>query len=193
MLIYSKVNVFRLILIVTLFLLSNSSFAIINYQSYLREKDRENGFKLSIEGLFSYYNEQHLRFSGGGVRFNVIDDPIEISIGTSYFFEYNSYDRSTSSYIYTDSGQKSNYHRWSTYLNIGFDFNDTVGLFSTIYFQPSFADFLNYRILNENQLKVNINKTFAIILKLNIYHDSIPPDQVSKTHLRIISGIRVTI
>ncbi len=65
-------------------------------------------------------------------------------------------------------------HRWSNYLQVGWNLTETIGLKSTTFLQPKFNDFGDLRIHSENGLTVKANKVFAVTVAFTATYDSEP-------------------
>ena len=65
-------------------------------------------------------------------------------------------------------------HRWSNYLQLGWNVTESIGLKSTTFLQPKFNDFGDLRIHSENGLTVKANKVFAITVSFTATYDSDP-------------------
>ena len=65
-------------------------------------------------------------------------------------------------------------HRWSNYLQVGWQVTETIGLNSTTFLQPKLNEFADFRIHSENSLKVKANEVFAIKVSFNATYVSKP-------------------
>jgi len=65
-------------------------------------------------------------------------------------------------------------HRWSNYLQVGWNVTETIGLNSTTFFQPKLSDFSDLRIHSENGLTVKANDVFAVKVSFSATYDSKP-------------------
>ena len=65
-------------------------------------------------------------------------------------------------------------HRWSNYLQVGWNLTETIGLKSTTFVQPKFTDFGDLRIHSENGLTVKANESFGITVSFTASYDSQP-------------------
>ncbi len=65
-------------------------------------------------------------------------------------------------------------HRWSNYLQLGWNITETIGLKSTTFLQPKLTDFGDLRIHSENGLTVKANDVFSITVSFTATYDSEP-------------------
>lgn len=65
-------------------------------------------------------------------------------------------------------------HRWSNYLQVGWNITETIGLNSTTFIQPKFDDFSDLRIYSENGLTVKANDVFSVKVSFSATYDSDP-------------------
>ena len=84
------------------------------------------------------------------------------------------------------------YHRWSNYIQLGWDVTETIGLKSTTFVQPRFDDFGDMRILSENGLTVKANDVFGITLSFNASYDSAPFDNVEPLDTNLMTSLDFT-
>lgn len=69
-------------------------------------------------------------------------------------------------------------HRWSNYLQVGWNITESIGLKSTTFLQPKFTDFGDLRIHSENGLTVKANDVFGITIAFTATYDSQPYSDV---------------
>jgi hypothetical protein len=80
--------------------------------------------------------------------------------------------------------------RSTNYLVLRAKFGDGLSATSTIYYQPDFDNFDDYRILWDAMLKVNLTKRLALTNTFNMRFDSLPPYSVKKKQdLELITGL----
>ena len=72
-------------------------------------------------------------------------------------------------------------HRWSNYLQVGWNITNTIGLSSTTFVQPDFADFSDLRIHSESGLTVKANDVFAVKVSFSATYDSEPYSDTDTT------------
>jgi putative salt-induced outer membrane protein YdiY len=69
-------------------------------------------------------------------------------------------------------------HRWSNYVQLGWNITETIGLSSTNFLQPRLDDFSDLRIYSENSLTVKANDIFSVKVSFNATYDSKPYSDV---------------
>jgi hypothetical protein len=87
--------------------------------------------------------------------------------GNSYMYEIEKVN---------SSQQKFYNHRNSSYLSVSLDFTK-LELVNTIYFQPLYTDFSNYRILEQFQLGIPFSNTIGFNITFNYFINSFSPTQ----------------
>ncbi|MDH4127759.1 MAG: DUF481 domain-containing protein [Spirochaetota bacterium] len=149
---------------------------------------------LGFEGFGQYefdeFRRIDLRALGGlGFRLTPISTKIiEISLASAYMYEINRNKAGN----FPDSSLESTYHRWSSYLNIDITLASNLNLFSTLYIQPRFDEFSDYRLLNENSLTIKVNKWLNFVLQSNISYDSTPLYGVKALNTSVTTAIELT-
>lgn len=148
--------------------LSFEAYAQINYDKKLLIKNRE--------------------LTGIGFRYKLFDfEKSDIALGSAYMFEHENYDLTENS----AHSAEVNVSRWSNYISFYFQFNPGVSLGGVVYYQPMFAQFSDYRLLNENSLTVGLTKVMSLSINFKVRHDSIPPDRIKLTDTETNFGIAV--
>lgn len=161
------------------FLLGN--YKLIDSQ----EKNLENAWFL--HGRFNYQFTKIIRFEtflqgqynqllvveqrnlvGAGLRLKWVDkENFTGYAGNSYMYEVE----------YSDRAGTTNYnHRNSTYLTLSYA--PKAGKFSvanTVYYQPLYRDFKDYRILEQFRLDIPLSNWFKVFTIYNYYFDSKTP------------------
>lgn len=112
----------------------------------------------------------------------------ELSLGTAYMFEYNKNREGN----YGDSGDINKYHRWSNYINLDFKIDKTFDLFITVYYQPRFDDFNDYRILNDNSLSIKIKPWLKLVNSFVLAYNSRPLISVTNMDTRLKTALQFT-
>ena len=120
-----------------------------------------------------------LRALGGtGPRFHLLDakvskTTVDIFYGTSYMPEYESLDDRV--LINPPPSQANTFvHRWNNYLTVVINPTESVKLQSTIYYQPQFAKFLDFRVMNDNSLSIELTDRLELDLMASLRYDSLP-------------------
>jgi putative salt-induced outer membrane protein YdiY len=145
----------------------------------------------SLEGFVQFERNEFTRLSsrkliGGGVRQLMYDSSAgQFWLGAGTFF---STERLEDDPQYSDGGTERLW-RGNMYLAVDYSLNDTIRLVSTTYFQPSLEDINDQRLLEQATLRFSLNDHFALRLKLDIAHDSRPPQSIKKTDVNYLSGL----
>ncbi len=141
----------------------------------------------------SQYNE-FLRLTqrwllGAGVRAEVFDSSwAEVTIGSAPMLEIED--------VNDDLGvdvPHTEVMRWSNYLSLKLYLEDPeVTLVNTVYIQPRFADFSDYRFLSEGEVSVTVTDALSFVTTVSILYDSRPPPTVKRLDTIITNAVRVT-
>ncbi len=167
--------------------------AINNNSFHLRYKYQLTSW-LGLEIFSQREFNEFLRFEnrfllGVGPRFTIIkSDKVNLNIGTAYMYEFNEFVSDTAFQTFSDSGKKTNTHRSSSYLSIHVGLASNLKLFSSLFYQPAFKDFSNYRLLFDNSLFVMISKIVFLKISYILTYDSIPPETVANKSIRFFIG-----
>lgn len=115
---------------------------------------------------------------GGGLRYKLLtNDNLKFRIGTSYFYEHEKYDVSSSSI----HGSNLFANRLSTYLTFEFDIKDDVKIMTVNYFQPQIEKWEDFRIISDVSLKVGLSSFVDLTVSFNLRYDSKPPETIKQT------------
>lgn len=79
--------------------------------------------------------------------------------------------------------------RGNLYLVFRFQLGDHSSISSSTYYQPKLSDTDDFRALEDMALSVDINKSLALNVGINVSHDSLPPAGVEKTDTVYRTGI----
>jgi len=124
--------------------------------------------KLEVFTQFDYNKLRlllHRILGGTGIRLRVFHTENSIfSFGTAYMLEKEKFDISDEQY-YTS-------HRWSNYIAYKLNISENSLLALVIYFQPKIDEWKDFRILNENNLIVDISKSFSLSVGFNLRYDN---------------------
>ena len=74
----------------------------------------------------------------------------------------------------------------------GYMFEYNLLLQNTLYYQPRFDDFTDFRVLEEFEALSKVTELLALGATLSVLHDSAPPTGVKETDLRLISTLRLS-
>jgi hypothetical protein len=111
--------------------------------------------------------------AGTGPRFKLITSTnFNLYFGSLYMYER---EKITDSVIL-----KKTFNRNSSYLSFSINLPPVKGeIISTTYYQPSLANFSNYRIYTENRLSFSITKRFRTQTTFRYFFDSRPPKGIN--------------
>ena len=129
--------------------------------------------------------------TGLGARFEIVHEPVFLLwAGTGYMFEYDRIDVLEGA---TDAPESFE-HRWTNYLTMRLAvFDGTLLLQNTVYYQPRFDAFADFRFLEELEALAAIDTVFGLGATLTVLHDSAPPTGVESTDLRLSSTVRLSL
>lgn len=127
---------------------------------------------------------------GLGARFEFVHlKELLIYAGSAYMLEYEKIQFVED----TDDDPETLVHRWTNYLTIRAEvFDGQLLLQNTVYVQPRFDDFGDFRILNTFDLIVKVQKFLAFGTTVSYLHDSRPPTGIKKDDLTLTTNIRVS-
>lgn len=155
---------------------SNSLFTQFRYNYFINEKSRFFAFT-QIQSNAILLLEQRL-LVGGGYRLNLIDIKkdtsvrYELDMSAGIMQEKEVLNRTN---LPPEEKYNTNYTR-SIFSLVGIvDFKNKFTIVNTTYFQQYLGNFQDYRLLNETNLMVQINKWLSISIDLEYRFDSEPP------------------
>ncbi len=173
---------------------NNQTNRIINNNAFHIRYKYQIINKLGIEIFAQREFNEFLRFEnrillGVGPRFTILESKtLDLNLGTAYMFEFNEFTQELSSKTFSDSGKKTNTSRLASYLSLHIAINESLKLFSTLFYQPAFEDFSNYRLLSENILIIDISKIVFLKLSYILTYDSIPAETVGNKSTKLFIG-----
>ena len=111
---------------------------------------------------------------GSGLRFKIVDsDSLQFNFGWSMMYEYEE----------TTIPEYSNVIRNSNYLSLNWKISKNWEFKTITYYQPSIADFGDFRISNESTISHKLTENFSIVARVNFLYDSRPPIEVPVNNL----------
>jgi len=130
---------------------------------------------------------------GGGSRLKLVlqeatdknkDTGIRCYIGNAYMYEIEK----------SSVDQPNLYqHRHSSYLSLSVNIPDKVDITNTIYYQPLYEDFGDYRISNDFVLGVPLNDVLELNTSFNYSYDSLTPLNRSQFTSNVSLGLSFTL
>lgn len=144
---------------------SNNAFAHLRYNRKIGPVLRWEAF---TQVQFNKISKINLRYlAGTGPRFKIFSNKtLQFYAGTLAMYEYED-----------DDTTEHRYHhdiRSSSYFSVTLTPGKNVRIVGTIYYQPLYTDFTDFRVLNEEAIQVIVSKKFTIEPKFNFLHDSKP-------------------
>jgi hypothetical protein len=104
------------------------------------------------------------------------------SLGSSYMREWN--------VILNDDYLLFN--RWNNYISLNVVTSEQLEINNTIYYQPVFSNFSNYRLYNSFILSVKINDSLKINNSIIYRYESMPPgENIETKDFRIKTGVQI--
>lgn len=158
----------------------NSWFAHFRFNFKLSRMIRAESFIQSQHNELLDINSRHL--IGAGIRLKLISkEHVKLYLGNAYMYEEEQ----------SDGFNKRFYnHRHSSYLSISATFNESkLNLLNTLYYQPLYSDFDNYRILEQFKAEIPISKSLNLFTLFNYYLDSLTPEDNRQYTSNISFGI----
>ena len=86
------------------------------------------------------------------------------------------------------SGQQFYNHRNSSYLSLTLNFT-TLELISTLYVQPLYADFTNYRISEQLQVDIPFSRSFSFNISYSYFYNSFSPSEDKDYNSNLFFGL----
>lgn len=123
-------------------------------------------------GQIQYNSVQKIKqriLIGSGLRFKILNqDSLQFNYGWSLMYEYEE----------TTIPEYSNTVRNSNYLSLDWKISELWEFKTIIYYQPSIADFSDFRISNEATISHKLSQRFSIVAAISFLYDSTPPIDV---------------
>lgn len=128
---------------------------------------------------------------GAGVRVEIVHErPILVWGGSAYMLELERIDVAPGA---PDDPQTLD-HRWTNYLTVRASLDrGRVLLQNTVYYQPRFDDFEDFRVLEEAEVVTRLTDYLGFGLTLAVLHDGAPPTRVKPTDLRLSTSVKLSL
>jgi len=120
---------------------------------------------------------------GGGMRWSYLDHGFDAHIGLGSFYEHEALRAIGNTSPITRAW------RGNAYLALHYRFNERVRVQSTLYYQPSWQDAADYRLLDDAALHVALSDQLDLKLVLELSQDSRPPAGVQSTDMSYKTGL----
>jgi hypothetical protein len=141
---------------------------------------RLEGFVQSQHNELLSINSRNLL--GAGIRLKFISTPdVKAYFGNSYMYEIEESDA---------FGLKRYNHRNNSYLSLSVSLAEgKLDLTNTVYYQPLYSNFGNYRILQQLKVEVPITQKLKFSGLFNYFLNSLTPDGDSEYSTSLSMGI----
>ncbi len=120
---------------------------------------------------------------GGGGRWSYQNQGLDIHVGVGSFYEREALRAITNTVPVT------RLWRGNSYLALRYTFNERVRMQNTIYYQPSWKDPADYRLLDDAALHVALNDSLDLKLVIEIGQGSRPPAGVKSSDVSYKTGL----
>ncbi len=150
---------------------SNSQLVAARYNRLLGSLTTGEAF---VQVEYNEFLMMDLRtLAGLGLRLLLVDDDkASAYAGTGYMAEYERLDPDE---ISSFEQQVTLAHRMTNYVTFSISPSDNSSISSTSYFQPCIDNPVDYRILNESSLSLELTERLAWTLSFYLRYDSDPP------------------
>jgi putative salt-induced outer membrane protein YdiY len=116
---------------------------------------------------------------GAGLRMNLADwDGGDLYLGVAYMAEQETLDDADGA---SDADETFLRHRNSSYVALTAALTKRIQLNETIYFQPRFDAFDQFRIMSETGFEFKVEEQFSVVLSYTVRHDAAPHEQLEAT------------
>jgi len=138
-----------------------------------------------------FFRLQRRNLIGAGVRVEMVHEPAFMLWGGSgYMLEFERIDVLPGA---SDRPETVD-HRWTSYLTARLSLSENrLFLQNTVYYQPRFDDFTDFRALFELEALSRITDLLAFGATLGVLHDGAPPTGVKPTDLRLATTVRLSL
>lgn len=125
------------------------------------------------------------KLAGSGLRYKMVsNDRMNAFLGIGLMQENEIYD------IVNEPEKKllrsTNYLRWN--INIA----ENTQLYNTVYYQFSFSDINDYRLLYDGSINFSVNENLSFFIELNYRYDNDPHGNMGKSYIQLNNGIEFT-
>ena len=125
------------------------------------------------------------KLAGSGLRYKMVsNDRMNTFLGIGLMQENEIYD------MVNEPEKKllrsTNYLRWN--INIA----ENTQLYNTVYYQFSFSDINDYRLLYDGSIDFSVNENLSFFIELNYRYDNDPHGNMGKSYVQLNNGIEFT-
>ena len=161
---------------------NNSWFAHLRFNYKLTKLFRLEAFVQSQRNKILDVNYRNL--IGAGIRLKLISkENAKLYWGHTYMYEEEVSDVLNKQFYF---------HRHSTYLSMSASFaKDIISLTNTLYYQPLYADFSDFRILEQFKTNVAVTEKLSFFTLLDYFYDSFTPQERKQFSSKFSVGIGI--
>jgi hypothetical protein len=128
---------------------------------------------------------------GAGVRVEIVHErPVLVWGGSAYMMEFERIDVAPGA---SDRPETLD-HRWTNHVTVRLSiYEGRLLLQNTVYYQPRFDDFGDFRVLEELEIVTRLSDYLGFGATLSVLHDGAPPETVKPTDLRLGTSVRLSL
>ena len=123
--------------------------------------------------------------AGSGLRYKIgSNDKINTFLGIGLMQENEIYDLVIE--------PEKNLLRSTNYLSWNINIAKNAQLYNTVYYQFSFSDIIDYRLLYDGSINFSVNESLSFVIELNYRYDNDPHGVMGKSYIQLNNGIEFT-
>lgn len=165
----------------------NKSFVHLRHIYQFSESLAWEAFTQFSNNEFTRLNLRALLGGGARLRLEESTDSGAVYLGLGGFYERESLDVDTSG----GAKETETAFRGNVYLVVKYQFNQSVSLLSSTYYQPALDELSDYRAIENASIVSKLTQDLSMKLGIDVQHDSEPPPGVEKTDSGITVGFTV--
>ena len=125
------------------------------------------------------------KLAGSGLRYKMVsNDRMNTFLGIGLMQENEIYD------IVNEPEKKL--LRSTNYLSWNINIAKNTQLYNTVYYQFSFSDINDYRLLYDGSINFSVNESLSFVIELNYRYDNDPHGNMGKSYIQLNNGIEFT-
>jgi hypothetical protein len=125
------------------------------------------------------------KLAGSGLRYKMVsNDRMNTFLGIGLMQENEIYD------IVNEPEKKL--LRSTNYLSWNINIAKNAQLYNTVYYQFSFSDINDYRLLYDGSINFSVNESLSFVIELNYRYDNDPHGVMGKSYIQLNNGIEFT-
>jgi len=133
------------------------------------------------------------QLDGIGPRFTLVERPIvQLHVGTAWMLDLEKLNDDPG-LLAPFPGARWIAQRWSSYAAVGLKLGSRARFADTIYVQPRFNAFSDYRFFNDASFAVDIDKRFSAKISCQAHYNSAPPSRVGPTDVETLTSLVLTL